>query len=194
MASSTVVGAQLLEHFGLSDEVYAEYIWQLVEDDGMDDGDKADIIVEFLSEAVGTETESVRTVVEGLISQLGAEKEKKREREKEKAQQEQEKAKEHAAREKAALKEKEDGQGETAKKAPLSREEKKARERLLRQYGYAVDDTEETADGETDFVHGSATATHAAPDAPAPANLNVQRVKDAERVRRAKLASEHAGE
>ncbi|KAJ3026592.1 UNVERIFIED_CONTAM: hypothetical protein HDU68_005410 [Siphonaria sp. JEL0065] len=187
-----LVTSTLLHSLQLSDEAYAEYISQLADDSSMDQSEKAEIIVEFLSDAVESKDIDITTVVTELLSKLDLAKKERQElsqQEKEREKQEQEAAK---AAEANSVKPETETEQQPQKKV-LSKEEKKARERLLRQYGYEVDEVIENEHGETEFLYsGGGREKASLPEGMQ--NTNAQRVKEAEQMRRQKLAASHAAE
>ncbi|KAI9334305.1 hypothetical protein BDR26DRAFT_937054 [Obelidium mucronatum] len=185
------VASTLLESLHLSDDAYSEYIAQLADDSSMSTDEKQEIIVEFLSDAIedSATKQGIESVVAELLSKL-------------------ENAKE--AREQAAAAAKAANAAEAQSQPPssstvelqvaqqpakkvLSKEEKKARERLLREYGYEVDEVVENEHGETEFLYsGGGSSKASLPETMQ--NTNAQRVKEAEQQRRQKLAAGHAAE
>ncbi|TPX57632.1 hypothetical protein CcCBS67573_g09228 [Chytriomyces confervae] len=189
---TSFVHAQLSNRLGVADEACAEYIFQLAEDESMDRDEKRAILVEFLAAALDNacnEAEVDAVVVEILD---GMEKEKEKEMLKvAEAEKERQRAKELEELEKeknSAAADPSDTQQSTKK--ILTKEERKARERLLRQYGYEVDECIENENGEVEFLY-SGSSTASAPVA-AMANTNVQRVKEAEAQKKAGMQRAHA--
>ncbi|ORY51341.1 hypothetical protein BCR33DRAFT_846163 [Rhizoclosmatium globosum] len=190
-----LVSSTLLREFNLSDEAYVEYVFQLSEDDTIESSEKEAIVVEFLSEAVeGESSERIGPVISALFAALQAQK----------ADADAE-AQAQAAKEKAALAQQlseatlADNSDNSAadaqlpQKKVLSKEEKKARERLLRMYGYEVDEVVENENGETEILYsGNKEDKASMPDALM--NTNVQRVKEAEQLRRQKMQAAHSAE
>ncbi|KAJ3057812.1 hypothetical protein HDU99_007117, partial [Rhizoclosmatium hyalinum] len=192
-----LVSSTLLREFNLSDEAYVEYVFQLSEDDTIESSEKEAIVVEFLSEAVeGDSSERIGPVISALFAALQAQK----------ADADAE-AQAQAAKEKAALAQQlseatladnsdnsaANADAQLPQKKVLSKEEKKARERLLRMYGYEVDEVVENENGETEILYsGNKEDKASMPDALM--NTNVQRVKEAEQLRRQKMQAAHSAE
>ncbi|KAJ3353206.1 hypothetical protein HDU83_007034 [Entophlyctis luteolus] len=195
------IASQLHLHFGLSDEAYVEYIAQLCDDESIPVHDKTDIITEFLQEAaistnssaLSVTPDQVRQVVESMVERLATDRAAA--------------AAEAAAASAATEGRKEEHPGtrdpttvEPASAGPekkiLTKEEKRARERLLRQYGYEVDETVEDANGEVEFLYsgGGRSGQGEVLEGSVAGNMNVQRAKEAEQMRRSKMATEHANE
>ncbi|KAJ3199438.1 hypothetical protein HDU82_000418, partial [Entophlyctis luteolus] len=195
------IASQLHLHFGLSDEAYVEYIAQLCDDESIPVHDKTDIITEFLQEAaistnssaLSVTPDQVRQVVESMVERLATDRAAA--------------AAEAAATSAATEGRKEEHPGtrdpttvEPASAGPekkiLTKEEKRARERLLRQYGYEVDETVEDANGEVEFLYsgGGRSGQGEVLEGSVAGNMNVQRAKEAEQMRRSKMATEHANE
>ncbi|KAI8609430.1 hypothetical protein BC830DRAFT_1085496 [Chytriomyces sp. MP71] len=173
------------------DEAYVDYIVQLVEDDTMETDEKRSIIMEFLSEAVG-DGDQVSAVVSRILAH-GNEARMRRIAEAETAAASA--AAEAEAQRLAQAQTEATNNGADAPlstKKVLSKEEKRMRERLLRQYGYEVDEAIENEDGEVEFVYSGGGSSSSKDSLNAPANTNMQRVKDAEAQRKAKMSAAHA--
>ncbi|KAJ3229560.1 hypothetical protein HDU81_005255 [Chytriomyces hyalinus] len=185
------VHAQLSNRLGVADEACAEYIFQLAEDESMDRDEKRAILVEFLGAALDNacnEAEVDAVVVEILD---GMEKEKEKEMLKvAEAEKERQRAKELEELEKEKNNAADPSETQQSTKKVLTKEERNARERLLRQYGYEVDECVENENGEVEFLY-SGSSTASAPVA-AMANTNVQRVREAEAQKKASMQKAHA--
>ncbi|KAL2918988.1 hypothetical protein HK105_201258 [Polyrhizophydium stewartii] len=181
--------AEGLAGLGITDETFAEYVLQICFEDTIPDDEKRDIIVEFLREATEQDVESW---VDGVLASVGADKERQREAEAAARQ-----------RELAAQREREQQvlkagvQGEAPRKSEtreMTKEERRARERVLAQYGYDLDEVVETEDGEVEILYkgeSDSRATAGEGSGLLAKNRNADVVKEQEQARKLKAQAEH---
>ncbi|TPX66682.1 hypothetical protein SpCBS45565_g04276 [Spizellomyces sp. 'palustris'] len=153
----------------------------------MEDDERREVIVEFLSEATD---QPVEPLVDELLRRNAEWREKARRQEEEVKQKaiQAVKLKEQDALKATILQQ----EGKPAKKQ-LSKEEKQARERLLAQYGYDLDEVVETADGEVEFIYkGKKDDKKSSSDEVLlPKNRNAEIVKQAEQAKRSQAQADH---
>ncbi|KAI8978526.1 hypothetical protein BDB01DRAFT_726279 [Pilobolus umbonatus] len=129
----------------LQDEDIAEYITGIVQEESMADEEKKEVISDFLSEATDKSTD---TVIDKLLTEWKLMQESKQKNESDKRKKLIEEAR--AREEERSLKYQEELSSiKQTEQRQLTKEEKEARDKLVRQYGY-VADGEEEEEKETD--------------------------------------------
>ncbi|KAJ3115601.1 hypothetical protein HDU96_000358 [Phlyctochytrium bullatum] len=169
------LATELSTRFGLTDETYAEYIQQLVDDDTLRNDEKFQIIKDkevdsFISdvlEKAGKAKELVASASASETTQVS-----------------------FSDAEAAALRE-ETLPTTDRSKPVISKEERRRREQLLAKYAYDIDEIVEGADGEAEVLYRGQEKVSEPSIA---VNENVARVKDLEQQRRAKMKAEHEKE
>ncbi|KNC98581.1 uncharacterized protein SPPG_06266 [Spizellomyces punctatus DAOM BR117] len=176
-----------LMDLSINDETFSEYITQLCSEETMEDGERREVIVEFLSEATD---QPVEQLVDEMLRRNAEWREKARRQEEEMKQKALEAVK---LQEREALQATISQQEIKPAKKQLSKEEKQARERLLAQYGYDLDEVVETADGEVEFIYkGKKDDKKSSSDEVLlPKNRNAEIVKQAEQAKRLQAQAEH---
>ncbi|CAM0136707.1 hypothetical protein VKS41_003516 [Umbelopsis sp. WA50703] len=173
----------------LKDEEISEYIAGIVSEEFLEESEKREALTEFLSESTNKPTDDL---IDCFLSQWHKEQEK----EKEAA----ELAKAEAA---AKAKEREknslaagipNSSGDDGKEpltmsrrmAPkqMTKEERARRERLMREYGYDLEDVVEGANGETEIVYKDRSKKATAEDPLLMSNRNSDIIKEQEKNRR----------
>ncbi|KAJ3269431.1 hypothetical protein HDV01_001429 [Terramyces sp. JEL0728] len=169
--------SQYLAGIEITDETFAEYILQIVQDETIPVEEQEEIITEFLQEI--TETDIKQWVVE--IIQL-AQDIRNNEKEEEQAKE----------LEKLNIQrvEPEIEQRQTRfQSKQLSKEEKMARDQILKQYAYEFEDIVEGADGETEIVFRDKGKQNYIDDSLR--NNNVELVKEKERIKKLQHQEQH---
>ncbi|KAI8923035.1 hypothetical protein BC831DRAFT_473236 [Entophlyctis helioformis] len=144
------VAASLLADLGIDDETIADYLVGICLEETIPEDEKRESLIEFLSESTDKPVEEWLDALLARCVRLA---------EREKQAEEAERARvleSQKEREQAVLKEttvpvqQRRLDGNTAS---MTKEEKRAREKLLAQYGYDLDEIVERADGETEIVY-----------------------------------------
>ncbi|KAJ3215375.1 hypothetical protein HDU67_000531 [Dinochytrium kinnereticum] len=195
--TNTQVAKELENALGLTDEAYAEYISQLIEDESIATEEKFEII----------KSKDVKGFVDELLRKADLKKQE-----------------ESAMKESAAVQAIPASEAELEvlreiritdepKKKMLTKEERRKRDQLLAKYGYDVDDIVEGADGEAEVVYKGESSSNDFNSesllshlnksyvnlvlisflisSEVSANDNAAKVRDVEQQRRAKLKAEH---
>ncbi|KAJ3312212.1 hypothetical protein HDV04_003345 [Boothiomyces sp. JEL0838] len=170
--------SQYLASIDITDETFAEYILQIVQDEGMPVEEQEEIITEFLQEI--TEIEIKQWVKE--IIQLAQDIRTKNEEEKKILELEKLQIR------KEPEPEVEQRQSRFQPKQ-LSKEEKLARDRILSQYAYEFEEIVEGADGETEIVFKEKGKQKYIDDSLM--NNNVELVKEKERLKKLQHQEQH---
>jgi hypothetical protein len=169
-----------LEKLEITDDTFAEYILQIIDDD-MDPTEQIEIISEFLTEATSeANLEQEKEWVKMLIELHREQKKKELEAiEREKGQERQ-----------TAVQQTVMVETRSHTKLELTKEQKKERELFLSKYGYEVYGTEEV-NGEIEFVGAKETRVN---DILHIRELNVSGIKEKEAKRKQELQQKHQKE
>ncbi|KAJ3258351.1 hypothetical protein HK103_003639 [Boothiomyces macroporosus] len=173
--------SQYLASIDITDETFAEYILQIVQDEGMPVEEQEEIITEFLQEI--TEIEIKQWVKE--IIQLAQDIRTKNEEEKKILELE----KLQIQKELEPVVEQRQSRFQPKQ---LSKEEKLARDRILSQYAYEFEEIVEGADGETEIVFKEKGKQKYIDDSLM--NNNVELVKEKERLKKLQHQEQHQKE
>ncbi|KAK5672903.1 hypothetical protein QVD99_000388 [Batrachochytrium dendrobatidis] len=180
--------ASSLLFFGVSDEAFTEYILQICTEDSIPMDEKQEIITEFLAESLEV---SVVKWIEELLErnqrmleavQLQADEQRQKNLDAQKK-------KEQELLQQTSLK---TDQPRCFKANMLSKEDKRARDRLLKKYGYDMDEEVEEA-GEVHIVYkDTSTSSSATTDLGAIGrSRNVNIIKEQEQAKKLKAQAEH---
>ncbi|KAJ3032759.1 hypothetical protein HDV00_007166 [Rhizophlyctis rosea] len=178
-----------LSSLSITDETFSEYITQICSEDTIEDDEKREIITEFLAEATD---QPVAPFVDSLLLRTQQRRDESKRKEEEERQRQLEEVKE---KEQQALQE-DKALGPIKGKKVLSKEEQRARERVLAQYAYDLDEVVEGDDGEVEILYKGAGGSDdknigASGDPLLMKNRNADVVKEAEMAKRAKAQAEH---
>ncbi|KAF1803069.1 hypothetical protein FB192DRAFT_1366268 [Mucor lusitanicus] len=125
----------------LKDDDIAEYITGIIEDESMEEDEKREVISEFLSEATDKDTENLINHLLKDWKQVHENQQKEAEEKKSKLIQDA-KAREEERRIRAEKEQEENVSLRTAQKQ-LTKEQKEARDKLMQQYGYVADGSDD---------------------------------------------------
>ncbi|RKP06021.1 hypothetical protein THASP1DRAFT_25583 [Thamnocephalis sphaerospora] len=181
--------AQQLAGLGVDDEMVCEYVARLVEDDDLEEDERREAIVDYLS---ATTEASVDSAVDAIFVEWKRHAGQAQEQAAAVKQQEQLAAREREKRELMAdMRTADDGEDPVNIVKEMTREERERRERLLARYGFDLDEIVETADGETEIVYKDRTESNGGGDDQLAANRNRAIIADKERAQRDNLRQEH---
>ncbi|KAJ3055862.1 hypothetical protein HK097_008965 [Rhizophlyctis rosea] len=198
-----------LASLSITDETFSEYITQLCTEETIEDDEKREIITEFLAEAtvrmlpVVTITPSAAQLTPVYLLQdkpVGPFVDSLLQRNQQRIEDAKRKEELDRKRILEEVKEKElqalqaDKSSGTSEKKVLSKEEKRARDRVLAQYAYDLDEVVENDNGEVEILYKGAGGSEdkgVSSDPLLMKNRNADVVKEAEAAKRAKAQSEH---
>ncbi|KAL0139880.1 hypothetical protein V8B55DRAFT_1502157 [Mucor lusitanicus] len=173
----------------LKDDDIAEYITGIIEDESMEEDEKREVISEFLSEATDKDTENLINHLLKDWKQVHENQQKEAEEKKSKLIQDA-KAREEERRIRAEKEQEENVSLRTAQKQ-LTKEQKEARDKLMQQYGYVADgsDDESKKEEPTELTPRDRRRGKTLPvaDPLLAANRNADIVKEKEQARREEL-------
>ncbi|RCH86240.1 hypothetical protein CU098_009362, partial [Rhizopus stolonifer] len=177
------------------DDDISEYITGIVQDESIDDDEKREVITEFLAEATDKSTENLIDSLLNEWKKVQKEQEKEGEEKRSKLLEEA-KVREEERRAKAEQEKLQDD-AIRAKQKKLTKEEKEAREKLMREYAYVADGEEEGAETKNEGEHPKdrRRGKNNAPSDPLlTANRNSDMIKEKEQLRREQMRIAHEKE
>ncbi|KAI8374859.1 hypothetical protein BD560DRAFT_393445 [Blakeslea trispora] len=146
-----------LANIELKDQDIAEYITGILTDNSMEDDEKHEVMTEFLSEATDKDTEALITTL--LTNSKTIQEDQLKEAEQKRSKLiEEARLREEERRIQAEKEQEENASLRTAQKQ-LTKEQKQAREHLMRQYGYVSEGEEEKETEEPKQRRGKPTTS-----------------------------------
>jgi len=159
-----------LATLGIQDEDISEYISGIIQDETMSEEEKTEVVTEFLSEATDKSTENMIGILLKEYRSLQDQKQKQETETKHKLI-EAARAREEERLRKIKAELDSQPQPHTTERQ-LTKEEKEAREKLMRQYGYVADGSDDTTQTQDPLLSS---------------NRNADKIKEQERIRREQM-------